>query len=535
MIQAKTHQPCPDCGSSDALQINSDGSTKCYSCGKFTPASKSKEISKPSNYIKGKVRAIPERGLTKDVCKKFGYTVSEINGREVHIATYRDKDGNPVWQKVRYTDTKEFFINKLTSKTEGFLYGMHLFNGYNKKLIIVEGEIDCLTVAQVIGNYPVVSIPKGAKDAKNAIKHNLEWIERFDEVVIMFDMDEPGKEAAKECAALLSVGKAKIAELPLKDPNEMLLAGRADELLTATYRTKEFRPDGVITGLDLWEEVNKEVEEGLSYPFPTLSRLTYGVRVPELIVIGAGTGMGKTEFFKEFEYHFIKEHQQNVGIIHLEESTRDTILGLMGKYLNKKIHIPGVECTEEERRKAFEVIAPKAFIYDAFGTTDVDTLTGIIRYLVKGKDCKYIFLDHVTALADGLEGDVNQKMRNIISGLAKLTRELGFTLFCISHLRKTGDKKPHEEGARVHLDDLYGAAALKQWASFVFALERNQQAKDETIRHTTKLRILKDRYTGQATGEIIPIKYDLQTGRLTESDAVTASSFEEFVEEEEEI
>ena len=33
-----THQPCPECGSSDALTINADGSTKCYSCGIFTPS-----------------------------------------------------------------------------------------------------------------------------------------------------------------------------------------------------------------------------------------------------------------------------------------------------------------------------------------------------------------------------------------------------------------------------------------------------------------------------------------------------------------
>ena len=33
----KVHQPCPDCGSSDALAVNKDGSTKCFSCGKFTP------------------------------------------------------------------------------------------------------------------------------------------------------------------------------------------------------------------------------------------------------------------------------------------------------------------------------------------------------------------------------------------------------------------------------------------------------------------------------------------------------------------
>lgn len=30
----ETHQPCPDCGSSDALSINSEGWSKCFACGK---------------------------------------------------------------------------------------------------------------------------------------------------------------------------------------------------------------------------------------------------------------------------------------------------------------------------------------------------------------------------------------------------------------------------------------------------------------------------------------------------------------------
>ena len=139
--------------------------------------------------------------------------------------------------------------------------------------------------------------------------------------------------------------------------------------------------------------------------------------------------------------------------------------------------------------------------------------------MVVGKGCKFIFLDHITALADGvgLNTDVNKYMRKVVSELASLTRELNFTLFAISHLRKP-EGKPHEEGGRVHLDDLYGAAAIKQWASYVIGLERNQQAENVEERHRTKLRILKDRYTGLAAGHVIDIKYCAETGRLKEAD-----------------
>ena len=33
----KVHQPCPLCGSSDAVGVNEDGSAKCFSCDSFMP------------------------------------------------------------------------------------------------------------------------------------------------------------------------------------------------------------------------------------------------------------------------------------------------------------------------------------------------------------------------------------------------------------------------------------------------------------------------------------------------------------------
>lgn len=521
---SKAHQPCPNCGSSDALLINDDGSTKCFSCGEFTPSEDSspQQESKPQpkDFLKGHPLDIDARKIKADTCRKYKYNTGSYKGKEIHIATYRDLDGNPIFQKIRFVDEKQFMT---IGKVQPLLYGMHLFKGYDKKLIITEGEIDCLSVSQVVNGYPVVSVPLGANNAKEAIKHNIEWIEKFEEVVICFDMDDVGKKAAKECAALLSIGKAKIMNLPLKDPNEMLKAGRVEELYKAIWRAEEYRPDGIVSGKELWNEINKPVEYGLSYPFPTLTELTYGIRTSELIVFGAGTGMGKTEFFKEIEAHLLLEHKQNIGIIHLEEQKKDTILGLMSKYSGIKFHLPTAKYTEEQKRKAFDetIGTDRVFIYDSFGTTNLDTIKNTIRYMVKGKDCKFVFLDHITALGDGLEdgNNVNQYMRKVVSELAQLTRELDFTLFTISHLRKTDGKKPHEEGGRVHLDDLYGAAALKQWSSYVFGLERNQQAEDEEVRHTTTLRCLKDRYTGLAAGQTIKIKYNKESGRLYEADS----------------
>jgi twinkle protein len=97
---------------------------------------------------------------------------------------------------------------------------------------VTEGEIDALSVSQQTGNkWASVSVPNGAQGAHKAVARSLEWLETFESVVFMFDSDLAGREAAEKCSLMLSVGKAKIATLPLKDANEMLVAGRGSEIV----------------------------------------------------------------------------------------------------------------------------------------------------------------------------------------------------------------------------------------------------------------------------------------------------------------
>src|SRR5690348_6953818 len=169
-----------------------------------------------SDFIHGEVSALGKRGITEETCRKFGYSIGEHHGKKVQIANYR-RDGQIVAQKIRYAD-KTFSV-KGDLKTAG-LYGQHLWSP-GRRVVITEGEIDALSVSQVQENkWPVVSIPNGAQSAKKTIARELEWLEQFEEVVLMFDMDEPGQDAAKECALLFTPGKCKIAHLPAKDPNE---------------------------------------------------------------------------------------------------------------------------------------------------------------------------------------------------------------------------------------------------------------------------------------------------------------------------
>jgi len=458
-----------------------------------------------------------------ETCERFnyGYTPTGSFLGEAQVASYFDPEtGKLVAQKLRYPD-KSFRI--LGRMQQAGLFGQSLYgtNG-GSRITITEGEIDTLSISAAFGPLEaVVSLRNGASGAKKDIQQHLSFLEGYKEIVLAFDTDEPGRKAIEDVVALLPPGRVKLYNYPAdcKDANDVLIKHGPIAVQNGVYNSVAWAPDELVNASMLWDEINKPVIRGLSWPWQTLTDLTYGVRPGETYVFGAGTGVGKTTFFKEIETHMLVAHKQTIGIIHIEEAINATMIGIMSKHARKNFGVPGAKFTEQEKHDAFEETAGtnRLHIYRSDSSLDFDTIFSRIRYMVLGLGCKHIFLDHITALADGIEEEnkINQFMRKIISSLVIWFTRNDATLYMISHLRKA-QGKPHEEGGRVHLDDLYGAAALKQWAYFVFGLERNQQCEDPEERQITTLRVLKDRYTGQAIGETISVKYDGQTGGLEE-------------------
>ena len=459
----------------------------------------------------GEYRPLTKRGITEETCKKFGYFVAEYKGEAVQVAPYRNAEGQVVAQKIR-TASKKF--STLGNFKDVVLFGQHLWASGGKRLVITEGEIDCMTVSQVQGNkWPVVSIPNGAQGAVSAIKKSLEWVCSFEEVVIMFDMDEPGQEAAVKVAELLPPGKAKIASLPAKDPNELLQEGKVQEILSAIWQARPYRPDGLVSIDELIDEIEKPVEVGLPWWMPTLTKLTYGRRLGELYAFGAGTGVGKTDILTQQIAYDVKVLNQHVGVIFLEQRPVESGKRIAGKIDGVRYHVPDAGWDREQLKRTLESLKGRITFYDSWGETEWEVVKAKIRYMAVSLGIKLIYLDHLTAMVD--TSNEKESLEQIMKEMAGLANELKIIIHFVSHL-STPEGKPHEEGGRVMIRHFKGSRAIGFWSYFMFGLERNQQAEDEEERQTTIFRILKDRYTGQATGHVILLGYDPETGLLYE-------------------
>lgn len=530
------HEPCPACGSRNNLARYSDGHAVCFSagCGHYQKSSGEPievELKVTRQVEKtGVVAAIPDRRISQDTAKKYGVTVEYGADGSIskHHYPYFDKDtGEHIGSKVRIVDGKQFYATG-HFKNAG-LFGQHLFREGGKYLTIVEGEADALAVSEMFdGKWPVVSIRSGAAAAAKDIKENLEFIESFDSVVICFDNDKAGQDAAKAVMPILSPNKGKNVKLALKDAGEMLKAGKVREFTQEWWNAKCYRPDGIVTFDDIIREIEEEEEDNsIPYPWDCLNELTYGFRPAELVTITSGSGMGKSQILRELEHYLYSCTEDNIGVMALEEVPKRSGLGIASIMANKPLHLP--DANKEEKITWLKKLDPsRVFFWKHFGSTDEDNLFSRIRYMAKGLDCKWIILDHLSIIVSDQEmADERKAIDSIMTKLRTIVQETGVGLFLVSHLRRPSGQKGHEEGGQISLSELRGSAAIAQLSDIVIGLERDQQHKDEEIRNTTTVRVLKNRFSG-LTGPACWLRYDKHTGRMSEVACPTTSDESEF-------
>jgi len=524
-------EPCPLCGSRDNVKRYDDGHAKCFGINRTTggrceffdpPGATPGEAAitwtevREQGLVIGEVLPIPSRGITGVTCGRYGYAVGkDYSGTPVQIAPYYSTAGRLVAQKLRYKDKNFSWTGH---SKEATLFGQHL-QPRGKRLFVTEGEVDALSLSQALDHkWPVVSIRNGAPNAKTDLVEQLEYLKNFEEVVLVLDSDSAGRAAAEACgAALITTVPVRIVTLPLKDANDMLRAGRVQEMVSACFRAPLYRPKFLISVKDAKDLALREPEIGLPWPWTALTKLTYGRRRGELYALGSGVGCGKTDTFHTWEAFDLHELKVPIAAFHLEEPPGETLQRLGAKVHGVPFFLPG-KGDRSLLSATLDDWDSRGVLHLAgqFGKTDKSAVMDAIRYLYHVHGVYHVYLDHLTALAAHAE-DERRYLDGLMEEFASLTQELGLIFHFVSHLATPAQgNKPHEEGGRVKANQFRGSRAIMQWANYMFGQERNTQAKEDFVKHTSVFRVLKARYAGEANGGVFLLKYDGETSLLHE-------------------
>lgn len=450
---------------------------------------------------------IKHRAIDLSTTTKYKVTTDYSEDVEAIFPRF-DEEGQHVANQIRLTD-KQFRFQG--DNKQARLFGQNLFPAGGRSITITEGYYDTLSAFQMTGSrYPNVGV-MSASTAKKEVVNSFEYLNSFEEIVINFDNDEPGQKAAKDCAVLFDPGKVRILTLQkFKDANDYLVNGETKTFINEWFRAPTFMPDGLLLGNDpslLDEIINYKEPESIPFPWDGLNRSLYGLRLGELTLFTADTGVGKTTFMKEIEYALLTNEDltqrgYGVGFMHLEEPKRDTAIGLMSIYKNKPLHLPDVEKSQEELMEAYNAVInnDRVVIYDHFGSNDIDVILAKVRHM-SALGCKYIVLDHLSIIVSDQSGDERKQLDEISTKLKTLTLNLNICLVCVIHINRQGQ--------------IRGSAGPEQVANNVVRLSRDKNEVDEWRRNVTAMTVEKCRLSGK-TGPACWVYYNSMTGRLEE-------------------
>jgi twinkle protein len=471
-------------------------------------------------------RAWPERGLNRDTIAKYKVWVGTENDDFAAKCPRFDSNGRHVANKVRVQKGEKDRTKGAPFYFEGNkdaalpLFGQQLFPPGGRFITVTEGYEDAMAVHQMFGGkYPAVSVDSAASAATDC-KKAFEYLNSFDTIVLCFDNDEPGRKAAKEvCNLGFPIGKVKVLTLrEYKDANDYLKNGKSAEFVKEWWQAPAYKPDGLKLGSEMWAEIIERKEHfSTPYPFEGLNKMTYGIRLSELVVVTADTGVGKTSFLKHIEYKLltdeeVKAKNYGVGFLHFEEPNGDTALGLLSIHNSTPYHLPDVERDPKQLRAAYDEVLnnDRAVIWDHFGSNSVDAVINKIRHM-SALGCKYIVIDHLSIIVSDQSGDERKQLDEIATKIKTLCMELDIAVIAVIHTNRQGQ--------------IRGTAGVEQLANIVFRLERDKTEIDEWRRNVTKITVEKNRFCG-FTGPCCYLWYNKDTARLTELDPVEVQIFE---------
>jgi len=462
---------------------------------------------------------LPSRKISAETVRHYGYGGAVYRGRPVQVAPYHDPYGRLVGQKLRFPD-KSFMVAGDASAMG--LFGRNKCRDAGRMLVITEGEIDAMSVSQAMGNrWPAVSVPWGAKGSAAVIRAELEWLNRFDRVVFAFDSDDAGREGALELAQLLPPGRACVAQLPRKDPNEMLQAGEARELVDALWGAPEWRPDGIVKGLSSMVDIARRWRSMPSVPWPHegLQRMTMGMRPGEVVTLVAGTKAGKSTLAFETVAHLMQEGV-TCGVVALEGSFKDNLSNIVTPLVSRPLRFEDDPWSDPDVQEVAPLLDERLIMYNTEGRLDAESILSKIRFMVAGEGCRVVLLDNLSVVLGGSDGDDERRaVDRFMTESISMTKELGCTLLLVCHLKRT-DGKSAEEGGRVRASDIRSSGLIEKLSSTVVAIERDlQEGTDAAVR------LLLCRHTG-LSGLAGHMQYDRETGRLTEAVSDMGFSFE---------
>lgn len=473
---------------------------------------------------------LPTRKLKAETLAYFGVKVgvSEEDGVTVNSVffPYGNERGLTAYKFRDLVDKKHMWCIGSFKEAKMFGWGRAIRSG-QRTLYITEGEFDAMALYQILkdgnrnsdyaaDNPAVVSLKSGASSAVRDVLAVLPEIRKhFQDVVLVFDTDAPGVDAAQQVSRVFP--EASVATLPCKDANDCLVQGASKACKAAVlFRHAKAKNTRLVYGSSLAEAAREPPVMGLSWPWKKLTEMTRGIRRGETLYFGAGVKMGKSELVNAIACHLITHHHKKVFLIKPEEAMPKSYKMLVGKAAGRVFHDPSVVFNQEAWDVAEPLIGDNAIFCDVYQFVSWDQLKEDIRYAVVHDGVQDVMIDPITCLTNQMgSAQANEELVRLTAELSAMAKDHDFTAYLFCHLKAPPDV-PHERGGKILSTQFAGSRAMMRSCNYMMGLRGNKDPELPVFeRNMRYLDLLEDREFG--TSGTVSLYWDENTGSFNEA------------------
>ena len=478
--------------------------------------------------IKPKPAAITyleSRKITAATAEKYQITVQSKH-ENVLVFPFLDEKGTMQFIKYRKTDFNPA-VDKgkewCEANCKPILFGMYQCNLDNKTLIMTEGQLDSLSVAES-GIENAVSVPNG-KNGFTWVPYCWDWLQNFDTLIVFGDC-ERGSITLLDDMRRRFRGIVKAVRQQdyrgCKDANELLQKYGRDAVKRAVNQA-EIAPLKQVEDLADVKAVDLFSLPKLSTGIKSLdSVLSGGIYLGQTVILTGKRGEGKSTLGSQILANALNDGNTVFAYsgelpdyffkrwIDFQIAGKHNVIDRAGDNGNISYFIP-----KEKTDKISAWYRGRAYLFDNQSLSDdePEELLEVMEKAIQQYGIKLVLLDNLmTALDVGMSVDLYRAQSKFVDKLVKMAKRQQVAVILVVHPRK------NSSGADDN-DSVSGSADITNKVDVVMTYKRDKDLPEDQ----RLLTVSKNRLTGKmATGEkALTLYYDEASKRISD----TAASF----------
>ena len=525
---------CHHCGERGLVSIGSGTPNPSYP--RRNDADRPKPIQATGDMTDGVTGFLAGRGISEEIGRR--YNCFEATkwfrklGKEVASIgfPYRE-DGKAYAVKYRPLVEKDFTQEGAACT----FFGIDQVISDGSALIITEGEIDALSVAEAYAQHGVhanvVSVPSGAPlevksedfDPQEDRKYRYVWnaeemLESWQKIIIAVDDDPQGEALAEELARRIGKDKCWKVTYPegCKDANDVILKCDGSMLVDILEAATPWPVVGLYEATHYEDKIfdmyRNGLASGLSTGIPAVDDL-FTILPGQLSVWTGIPSSGKSELLDQVLINLAEESGWTFAICSFENDPEYHIR----KLLEKRIGKPFAPVEGEERMTEQEVREGLAWVKDHFLFIDQSdgnpaTLDSILergRAAVRRLGCRGLVIDPFNYLQapNGQKFDTDA-ISDMLSSLRMFAKAFEVHVWMVAHPQKL-----YRNDGKVPVPTGYDIAGSGHWynkADLGVTVHRNEESGVVEV-HVWKVRFKWIGKKGQTS-----LNYDILTGRYSD-------------------